>query len=341
MGLFDRWTGKHGRNEAKAEAGLAADPALEGIDPRVASFLADFEQRRFGLTPAGAVDYPVCREAVLDLHARLVDERSRVALLRFYAALMGTGVEALRREGRDPAELQRLWRSDYFSMLAKEAIDGAGNVDPEALAHLNRREQEAGRLAPGEVFHLQQTQAADLRADDGVRSAREVGERAIALWTVVLASIAPGRRETVISAFAAEGAREWLAEAELEFLRSPEPNPSHIVAFGWQAERLVVLLWALGLAELPAHDEKCDPLRAAALVPPTAGLSFEAFLDGLRLRAAAEIQAVAADINDSYWTAHRAEAAGQPRPPGVDLEILDERLRAAAWLIGQQLPEWP
>jgi len=342
MGLFDRWTGKRSKDEAKADSRPSADLALDGIDPRVSTFLANFEQRRFGLTPAGAVDYPVCREAVLDLHAKLVDERSRVALLRFHAALMGTGVEALQREGRDPAELQRLWRSDYFSMLAKDAIDNAGNVDPDALAYVNRREQEAGRLAPGEAFQLQQTQAADAGANEGgARSAREVGERVIALWTVVLASLAPGRRETVLNAFAAEGEREWLAEAELEFLRNPEPDRSDIVTFGWHAERLVVLLWALSLAELPEHDEKCDPLRAAPLVPPTAGLSFETFLGELRLRAAEEIQAVAADINDSYWKAHRAEADGQPRPPEVDLEILDERLRAAAWLTGQRLPEWP
>jgi hypothetical protein len=338
MGLIDRWTGKQSRQPEDAIA--VPDPGAENLEPRVRAFLADFEQGRFGLTPTGSVDYPTCRDAVLELHADAVDEASRVALLRFYAALIGTGVEGLLRQGRDSSELERLWRSDYFSMLAKEVIDTNGDVDAATLDHVNRREQSAGRLGPEEAFQVQRSQPAET-PQPGVRAPREVGQRAIALWTIVLASIAPAQREKVTAAFAAEGQREWLAEPELRFLRNPEPDARDVIAFGWQAERLALLLWGMGLAELPGHAEKCDPLRAAALLPPTAPVSFEDFLSGVELRPFDEIHAVASDLDTSYWAAHQAREKGLPAPEGVNLDILDERLRAAAWLIGQEVPEWP
>jgi hypothetical protein len=347
MGLFGKWLGK-GKDDA-AQAPEAAEPtnAQAGADhshlaPRVADFLTGFEQGRFGLGPTGAVDYAACREAALKLHGEVADEPSRVALVKFHGALMGTGVEGLRREGRDPAELEALWREDYFSLLAREAIGPGGEVDQDAVAQINRREREAGRLLEGETFQMQRAAAApEPRQEDGAPTARFVGERAIALWTVVLCCIAPAQRQTLMNSFAAEGSRDWLAEAELAFLLKEQPDPAEVTAFGWQAERLAVLLWALGLAELPEHDVKCDPISFAPQVPPTSQGAFETFLGGLRLRERQEIDAVAADINHSYWTAHEAEAAGREAPPGVDLEILDERLRAVAWVTGQRLPEWP
>lgn len=346
MGLFGKWLGKSrggGGDDPTASrpAGAEAGGEHAGLDPRVAGLLTDFEQRRFGVGPTGAVDYATCRQAVLDLHGEVTDEPSRVALIRFHGALMGTGVQGLIREGRDPSDLEALWREDYYTLLAKEAIGPDGEVDQGAVDHVNRREREAGRLPEGETFQLQRAASPEPRRDDGAPTARFVGERAIALWTVVLRSIAPAQRETLLNAFAAEGERGWLTEAELSFLLDERPDPRDIVAFGWQAERLAVLLWALGLAELPPHDVKCDPIAFATLVPPTSQVAFETFLGGLRLRDRQEIDAVAADINQNYWAAHAAEADGLEPPPGVDIEVLDERLRAVAWVKGQDVPEWP
>jgi hypothetical protein len=355
MGLFGRLWGKEGggagadgadqpESAPAAEAPPAAD-AYADLDPRVATLLTDFEHRRFGLGPTGAVDYPACRDAVLDLHEQVADEPSRVALVRFHGALMGAGVEGLRREGRDSFDLEALWRQDYYGMLLKEVVGPDGEVDQAALDRVNAREKEAGRLGEGETLQVQRAPAAEPQDEPvdetGLRSARAIGERALALWTVVLRAIAPHQRETLLHAFAAEGERHWLTEPELSFLLDAEPEQRDIVGFGWQAERLAVLLWAVGLAELPAHDTKCDPTAFAPLLPPTSQQAFADFLAGLRRRDPREIGAVAADINQSYWDAHDAGAQGLPIPPGVDMEILDERLRAAVWLLGREVPEWP
>ncbi|HEX8573290.1 MAG TPA: DUF4272 domain-containing protein [Allosphingosinicella sp.] len=351
MGLFGRWTGKGRGGEggngeaakpAPGPAGSGAFGDYSGLDLRVERLLSDFEARRFGISPTGTVDYAACREAALTLHSEVTDEESRVALIRFHGALMSTGVEGLRREGRDPAELEALWREDYFSLLAKEAIGAGGEVDEDRVDRINRREREAGRLLEGETFQAQRAPSPPpIRDENGAPTARGVGERSIALWTLVLRSIAPARREVLVNAFAAEGSRDWLTEAELAFLLDDEPDPRDLLTFGWQAERLAVLLWALGMAELPAHDVKCDPIAFAALLPPTSQAEFETFLAGLRLRDPGEIDAVAADIDRSYRAVQAAEADGLEPPPGLDPEILDERMRAAAWLQGQRLADWP
>ena len=346
MGLFGRWLrkGPDGEREhpqapdrAEAEAGAGHSD----LDDRVAGFLTEFEQGRFGVGPTGAVDYAACRDAVLDLHGEVTDETSRVALLRFHGALMGTGVEGLRREGRDPSDLEALWREDYFTLLTREVVAADGEVDQAAVEHVNRRERDSGRLAEGETFRVERSASPEPRQQGGPPAARTVGERALTLWTLVLRSIAPAQREVLVNAFAAEGSRDWLTEAELGFLLNDRPDHREIVAFGWQAERLAVLLWALGLAELPGHDVKCDPIAFATLLPPTSQAGFETFLAGLRLRGRDEIDAAAADIDRSYRAVQAAEADGLEPPPGLGPEILDERVRAAAWLQGRRLADWP
>jgi len=226
-------------------------------------------------------------------------------------------------------------------MLTKEVVGPDGAVDEAAVEHVNRREREAGRLAEGETFQVQLAPQPELRQEDGSPTARLVGERAITLWTVVLRSIAPAQREVLLNAFAAEGGRHWLTEAELAFLLNEQPGQEEMVAFGWQAERLAMLLWAVGLADLLPYDVKCDPIAFAPLLPPTSQEPFETFLGRLQLREREEIEAVTGHINDTYWAADAAQAEGQPVPPGVDLDILSERLNASAWLRGQQVGDWP
>jgi hypothetical protein len=353
MGRLGRWWGKGGAGDAgeasdrsgrapsAPSAQAAPGAAYADLDERVSKLLTDFEQRRFGVGPTGAVDYATCRDAVLALQEQVTDEPSRVALVRFHDALMSSGVDGLRREGRDPSELEALWRDDYYAMLVKEVVDAHGDVDQAALEHVNARESEAGRLGEGETLRIERAAPDQAREEHGLRPARAIGERAIALWTVVLRSIAPRQRETLLNAFAAEGERHWLTDAEVAFLLDEQPEHKQIVAFGWQAERLVVLLWAVGLADLPAHDERCDPIAFAALMPPTSQQPFAEFIDALQLRDPRDIGTVVEDINRSYWSAHEAEAQGVPGPDGVDLEILDERLRAAIWVLGRDVPGWP
>lgn len=347
MRLFGRTWGRSGHGERPDQtAPGSADAATSGedyghLDARVSKLLTDFEQRRFGLGPSGAVDYHTCRDAVLNLHNEVLDEASRVALIRFHGALMSSGVDGLAREGRDSSELQSLWREDYYGMLAKEVIDVHGNVDQDALDHVNEREKAQGRLGEGETFQIQRAPSREVSQETGLRAARSIGERAIAVWTLVLRSIMPAQREALLNAFAAEADRHWLTDAELAFLLNEQPDPGDIVAYGWHAERLVVLIWAVGLIELPANDEKCDPMAFATLIPPTSQVSFEAFLGSLQVRDPREIDAVAANINQLYWDAHDAASGGLAVPQYVDLEVLGERLRALVWLLGKDVPDWP
>jgi hypothetical protein len=340
MGLFDRWR--------KSETASGAEPAApapasdySNLDERVAKLLTDFEQKRFGLSPTGSVDFAACRDAALGLHGQVSDEPSRLALIKFHGALMSSAADGLRREGRDPAELEALWREDYFIMLTAEVVGPDGAVDDAAVERINHREREAGRLGEDEAFNIQTAPAASPRGEDGAPTARFVGERALALWTVVLRAIVPTQREVLLNSFAAEGGRHWITDSEVAFLLDEQPEPHDIVAFGWQAERLAVLLWATGVADLPPGDVKCDPIAFAPLVPPTSQVPFETFLQSLRLRDRWEIDSAASGMNGAYQAAIAAEAEGRPPPEGADPEILGERLRAIAWLLGRQVPEWP
>lgn len=92
---------------------------------------------------------------------------------------------------------------------------------------------------------------AESGVDDEIRPAQEVARRALALFAVVGTALGVPRDE-VISWLRTEGLWGALTPHEVAYLELPNPPRKAHVNFGWQTERLMVLLWALGeVQELP------------------------------------------------------------------------------------------
>jgi hypothetical protein len=165
-----------------------------------------------------------------------------------------------------------------------------------------------------------------------VRGAEEVAERALALVLVALRAetvsdgkpiSAPELRERQPLGFAA------LSPLELEYVEDPSPPRHATVQMSWRYEALLVMLWALELAELPPPTHMCDVARVVKLV-----LSTEEgeLIAKARLRPRGELLD-ALDLHyRAHWAVRQAELDGQASPGGLDPSVVLERHYALNWL---------
>jgi hypothetical protein len=111
--------------------------------------------------------------------------------------------------------------------------------------------------------------------------------------------------------------------------------------FGWQSERLLVLLWALGRIEkLPSSDVQCDTAQFQIILPPFADSSVSEFLSGAALLPEEALIARADALLDEHWQARNAALNGKQMPKGIDIEIVQERHHAINWVIGYGALPW-
>ena len=120
-------------------------------------------------------------------------------------------------------------------------------------------------------------------AEDGVeeeiRPAPEVARRSLALFAVVGAALGVPRDE-IISWLRTEGLWGALTPHEVAYLEQTNPPRKAHINFGWQSERLTVLLWALGkIQELPDSAMQCDTSVFKSVLPPFAKMSAQAFIE--------------------------------------------------------------
>lgn len=117
-----------------------------------------------------------------------------------------------------------------------------------------------------------------------------------------------------------EGIVEWLGEHEL--LSELEPaeralldarvgslEPQSIVDASWRSEGIAVLAWALGLAELPAHDEMVD---VANLTSDLGFLDDAVALDAPNLRPDAERNWMSGRLSGLHWRLRDFSLRPQP-----------------------------
>lgn len=169
---------------------------------------------------------------------------------------------------------------------------------------------------------------------DQIRSSREVGERALALFAIVgLALRAP--RTDVLRWLQDNELWDSLSPRELGFIDNPLPSRKAVIDATWNAEGLIVLLWALRLVEqMPPADEQCDTSIFQELLPPYTDIPVREFVDSARLRSEAELISFADECLRLHWEARDAKLRQRaPRLP-VDIEIIQERHRAINWVIG-------
>lgn len=206
--------------------------------------------------------------------------------------------------------------------------------------------------------------------------AARVARRALALAAVVCRSTieddgatpeAESLRQSVVAWLAEVGADVEVTEAEWSLLHAPlgALEPERRLDGTWRGETLVVLAWALGLAELPAHDRQANPFALAQ------ALGFHhprerTVLEAPRLRTRDELITMARTLSELERRLHlqirlaegSAEGESSVAPPdGVPdgellvrglslssvpepvrralLRMAAERAKAASWLIAR------
>jgi hypothetical protein len=175
---------------------------------------------------------------------------------------------------------------------------------------------------------------------DRVRQPREVAVRALCLFAAVAAALGAPRDQIVPWL---HEHRLWsdLSPAESAFLLAQAEDPKSRINFGWQSERLLALLWALGkIEELPGSDIQCDTAEFQSILPPFADLSVAEFLSRATLRPEEALIDRANKLLDEHWQARDAGLNGEKMPVGIDIEIVQERHHAINWVIGYGALPW-
>jgi hypothetical protein len=176
--------------------------------------------------------------------------------------------------------------------------------------------------------------------ENKVRPAREVGVRSLGLFAVVGRALGAPREE-VISWLRDEDLWGALTPHEVAYLGLTNPPPKAKINFGWQSERLIVLLWALGkVQKLPDSATQCDTSIFNSVLPPFATISARAFVAKAKLIEGDRLWDQAQIYLDEHWKARDASLHERPMLAGVDIEIVQERHHAINWITGYDGLAW-
>jgi hypothetical protein len=174
---------------------------------------------------------------------------------------------------------------------------------------------------------------------DEIRSSVDVARRALALHASVAVSLG-ALREEVLAWLNENSLVSELSPFESQFLNDPEPSRRQIINVSWHSECLIMLLWALGLAELPRANKQCDTAMFLEIFPPYSEVEVADFLAKACLRPDEELIEMADRMLDLHWSARDAKINSKPASVPVDIEIIQERHRAINWVIGYDGVSW-
>ncbi|GEM_PF-2477738 len=116
--------------------------------------VADFLHKLLAGVATGAkLDWPRIRDEIHAEHDRAATTQERETLLSVYKTVM----DAVERQMR-PEDLEKFRKTrseDYNLLLIKEATigDHSGNINPQRMAAITRREVTAGRMSPDNELH--------------------------------------------------------------------------------------------------------------------------------------------------------------------------------------------
>lgn len=172
------------------------------------------------------------------------------------------------------------------------------------------------------------------------QSAEDVARRALALFLVALRAESLAAAEPIPVAdikerqpigFAA------LSPAEQTFMQRPKPSEEEIAQMSWRYEALQILLWSLGLVQLPPASGICD---VSALV----GYLLEAEEEEIVKAASLRQPSILLDTLDLHycyhWAVRQAELGQAESPGGLEPGVVIERHYALNWLTRFEDAPW-
>ena len=176
--------------------------------------------------------------------------------------------------------------------------------------------------------------------EDEIRPAKEVARRCLALFAVVCTALGAPRDE-ILSWLRTEGLWGDLTAREVAYLELANPPRKAHINYGWQSERLIVLLWALGkVQELPDSATQCDTSIFKSILPPFARISTRTFVAQASLIDEDSLWKQADSYLEDHWKARDAKLHERSMPPGIDIEIVQERHHAINWITGYDGLPW-
>lgn len=209
----------------------------------------------------------------------------------------------------------------------------------DASAGLARKARSEARLRQTGVLL---NEALPWLGRNGIRTPEEIAYRASALILVALRAevCLSGQHTNPLAQNILTERKLWDSVTPLEraFLDKAAPTEHEALQFVWRYEGVLVLLWALGLAEeLPYPTDICDvPWLAAFFRDHTV----ETLLAEARPRSEDELLDACDYIFRLHWAVRNAQYGGTAHPEGVDGGVVYERHYALNWLTRFFDAEW-
>lgn len=167
------------------------------------------------------------------------------------------------------------------------------------------------------------------------RTAEQVAQRLLALIVVVWrANASEELAQQGISWATEHGIDTFLSPLEQRFVfHAQRPAQQDIVNFGWRAEAMMPLVWALGgMPALPPSHQRAD-IWKIPLVQQARQLPAD-FIAHASLRPASEVSDEESRLLDEHWHVRDAQLRDQAIPAGLDAGIVLERRYALSWMVG-------
>lgn len=167
------------------------------------------------------------------------------------------------------------------------------------------------------------------------RTAEQVAQRLLALMVVVWRANSSEEIAQQGIAWAREhGIDAFLSPLEQHFVfHAQRPEQSDIVNFGWRAEAMIPLVWALGgIPVLPPSHQRADIWRIPLV--QQARQSPAAFIARARLRPDNELGDEENRLLNEHWHVVDAQLHRRAVRADLDASIVLERRYALSWMIG-------
>lgn len=170
-----------------------------------------------------------------------------------------------------------------------------------------------------------------------LRDQRDIAFRALALLAVSLK--ATGAEQSNVENFIGNyELDEHFTPAEMAFLQNPSPSDAELAQFSWRYEAAWPMLWALGFVD--KLDQPSAPLDPDAILALLKDRDLDQLMAQARLRPLAEILDQGDLIYRYHWAVVDARVNSQPKPPGLDADVVPERHQAFNWMLGYLNQAW-
>jgi len=114
----------------------------DSLHPRLIKIMSRMEADRV----AGDFDFIGYKDEIVGLHTQFPDEEHKVQAIVLYGMLINYTCGNIQANGGDATGLRNVAVSEHKMFLMKEAQDSEGNIDPDELARVTRREIGEGRM---------------------------------------------------------------------------------------------------------------------------------------------------------------------------------------------------